>query len=331
VTADISEEEYDNEIESATKECITVTMVRGNLEGYTRHEIEKAKEARRLQGMIGNPTKKELEGMVREDIIANCLATVQVHKANRIFGPDLANLRGKMTRKKTEHSRVDYIKIPRDFVNMHKYVTLVADVVFVNGLPFLVILSRGISLVTIEYLPSQTAKRLALTLERMMKVYTRGSSVVQTMMMDMEFEKLADLLPNVIINTTAAQEHYGEIERKIRMIKERARGMVNTLPYPQLPRLMTIELMHFCVMWMNAFPVKSGVSEKWSPGELISRHKLNVKLHCKTPFGAYCEVHTDPDTTNTMEPRTKWGICLGPTGNMQGSYKLCHSVLERRL
>ncbi len=32
-------------------------------------------------------------------------------------------------------------------------------------------------------------------------------------------------------------------------------------------------------------------------------------------------MHTDPDIMNTMEPRTKWGICLGPTGNMQGSYK----------
>ncbi len=91
----------------------------------------------------------------------------------------------------------------------------------------------------------------------MIKVYTRGGFVVQTMMMDMKFEKLVDLLPNVTINTTTAQEHVGEIKRKIGVIKERARGTVNTLPYPQLPRLMTIKLMHFCVMWMNAFPVKS--------------------------------------------------------------------------
>ena len=130
-----------------------------------------------------------------------------------------------------------------------------------------------------------------------------------------------DLLPSVAINTTAAREHVGEIEQKVRVIKERARGTINTLPYLQLPRLMIIELMHFCVMWMNAFPVKSGISEKWSPRELISRHKLDAKLHCKAPFGAYCEVHMDPDITNTMEPRTKWAICLGPTGNMQGSYK----------
>jgi hypothetical protein len=123
VTADISEEEYDKKVESATKECMMVTTVQGNLEGYTRHEFEKAKEARRLQGMIGNPTEKELAGMVREKLIANCPVTVQdVHNGNRIFGPDLANLRGKTTRKKTEHVRVDYVKIPRDFVSMHKYV-----------------------------------------------------------------------------------------------------------------------------------------------------------------------------------------------------------------
>jgi hypothetical protein len=39
-----------------------------------------------------------------------------------------------------------------------------------------------------------------------------------------------------------------------------------------LPKLMVIELLHFCVMWLNAFPVKSGISEKFSPQELVSRH-----------------------------------------------------------
>jgi hypothetical protein len=49
-------------------------------------------------------------------------------------------------------------------------------------------------------------------------------------MMDMEFEKLRDMLPNVTLDTTAAREHVREIERKIRVIKERGRGMINTLP-----------------------------------------------------------------------------------------------------
>ncbi len=82
---------------------------------------------------------------------------------------------------------------------------------------------------------------------------------------------------------------------------------------------------------MNSFPVKLGVSEKYSPRELVSRHKLNAKLHCKTPFGAYCEVHTDPDITNNMEPRTRWGICLGSTGNFQGGYIFIFLTTGKRI
>jgi len=77
--------------------------------------------------------------------------------------------------------------------------------------------------------------------------------------MDMEFEKLKPLMPHVALNTTAAQEHVGEIERKIGVIKERARGTFNTMPYKRLPKTMVKELLHFCVMWMISFPVKLGI------------------------------------------------------------------------
>jgi hypothetical protein len=86
----------------------------------------------------------------------------------------------------------------------------------------------------------------------------------------MEFEKLRTMMPHVALNTTVAREHVREVEQKIRVIKERARGTFNTLPYKKLPTLMVIDLFHFCIMWMNLFPVKSGISEKWSPWELVS-------------------------------------------------------------
>ena len=126
--------------DSSNFECMLVNTVRDNFEGHTKHDIAKAKESRRLQGMVGNPTDKEFKGMVREKLITkNCPVTVQdVENANRIFGPDLANLRGKTIRTKPEHVHIEYVQIPRDFVELHKYVTLVADVMFVNGLPFLV-------------------------------------------------------------------------------------------------------------------------------------------------------------------------------------------------
>ncbi len=75
--------------------------------------------------------------------------------------------------------------------------------------------------------------------------------------MDLNFEKLRDMLPNLMLNTTTACEHARDMEWKIRVIKERGRGMISTLPYEMIPKLMIIELMYFCVMWMNSFPVKS--------------------------------------------------------------------------
>jgi hypothetical protein len=265
-------------------------------------------------------------------IIANCPVTVHdVQNADQILGPDLANLRGKMTRSKPEHVRVDYVKIPQDFVEMHKCVTIVADVMLVNGLPFLVTSLRGMSLITIEFLPSRTAKCSASSIEQVVRIYGKAGFIVQTSMMDLEFENLENKLRRITLNTTAMGEHVGEIERKISVKKERARGTISILPYEILSKLMIIELMHFCMMWLISFPVKSRISEKYSLCKLVSRCKLNSKLHCKSPFRAYFEGHTDPDITNTTKPRTRWKICFGPTGNLQGSYKFMSLSTEKKL
>jgi hypothetical protein len=112
----------------------------------------------------------------------------------------------------------------------------------------MVTLSRGISLVIIEFLPSRTATQLVCSVGQVVRIFRRAGFIVQTSMMDMEFEKLKDLLPNIALNTTATQEHVGEIERKIRVIKERVRGTIGTLLYKMLPKLVIIELLHFCMM-----------------------------------------------------------------------------------
>jgi hypothetical protein len=49
---------------------VMVNTVRKNFEGFTKHEIKKAQEARRLQGMIGIPTDREFAGMVREKLFS---------------------------------------------------------------------------------------------------------------------------------------------------------------------------------------------------------------------------------------------------------------------
>ena len=117
--------------------------------------------------------------------------------------------------------------------------------------------------------------------------------MVGIILMDNEFEKLQPLVPGININTTAAKEHVPEIEHRIRVIKEHARARLNTLPF----QLILIKLIYHVVLWLNAFPSKSGISETLSPREIVLRHKLDFKKHCQAPFGSYCEAHDEPAPT----------------------------------
>ena len=57
--------------------------------------------------------------------------------------------------------RPELIVIPRQLYHERtKDVILTADVMFVDGLPFFVTLSRGIKLITLEFLPSRTTNQL---------------------------------------------------------------------------------------------------------------------------------------------------------------------------
>ncbi len=90
---------------------------------------------------------------------------------------------------------------------------MTADVMFVNGVPFLVSLARGLNLLTAEFLPVRTAKSLASRIKKIKHLYGRGGFTVGTILMDNEFENVRPLVPNLHINTTAAKEHVPKIER----------------------------------------------------------------------------------------------------------------------
>ena len=141
-------------------------------------------------------------------------------------------------------------------------------------------------------------------------------------------------MPSVECNTTAAKEHVSEAERMIQMVKERIRGLLATLPFSHVPKRMKIDFVYFVILLLNAFPVKSGISQTISPRELLMRWRLDYKKHCRVQPGTYCEVHDEPVPTNTMAWRAHKAIALGPTGNLQGSIKFycidTGRVLKRR-
>ena len=66
---------------------------------------------------------------------------------------------------------------------------------------------------------------------------------------------------------------------------------------------------------------ETGIPAIYSPREIITGMKVDYKRHCKLDFGEYAEVHDEPTPTNGMKSRTRPCVALGPTGNLQGTYK----------
>ena len=56
----------------------------------------------------------------------------------KIFGPDLAGVRGKTVRRKPERVVMNYVETPPEIRRRLSQITLTGDVMFVNKLPFFV-------------------------------------------------------------------------------------------------------------------------------------------------------------------------------------------------
>ena len=88
------------------------------------------------------------------------------------------------------------------------------------------------------------------------------------------------------VNTAAAREHMGEIERDIQQIKDRVRCTTSEFPFKNIPTMVLIYTMYKVCLWRNAFPIRSGIIGGFSPTELITGLTVNFKDHCKFDVGA---------------------------------------------
>ena len=87
-------------------------------------------------------------------------------------------------------------------------------------------------LTTIENVLDRKAATLLKSLRIIKIVYTNKDIFIKTLHMDNECEFLRDALQDkgITLNTTAADEHIPQIERQIKVLKERVRSTCNLLP-----------------------------------------------------------------------------------------------------
>ena len=133
-------------------------------------------------------------------------------------------------------------------------------------------------------------------------------------------EKVYELYGAPKLNLSSANEHVPEIERKIRVIKERVRAVRYSLPFNALPPKVLIHSVLFVTKQLNLFPVKGGVSAQFSPKQILTGEVVHYKF-CSMPFGQYCQISEEDAPRNSLAARTQGAIALGPSGNVQGGHK----------
>ena len=126
-----------------------------NNEGHTKYEVLKAEEAWRLQNLMRSPSQRDFEGMVHHNLIKNCLVDQNdVTNVCKIFGPELAGVRGKTMQKKPKRVITDYVDIPMEIRKILNRITLTGDVMSVNKLPFFATNGEDIGLIRMEFTPN---------------------------------------------------------------------------------------------------------------------------------------------------------------------------------
>jgi hypothetical protein len=230
----------------------------------------------------------------------------------KIWGKNIAALKGKTTRCRTIPVARDYVKVPLEFVRLHKEVFLTTDIFFVNKNPFFLTLSLNITFTAVNHLADHTVPQIFKAFKDIYQYYLQRGFHITVVHADGEFAPLKPLIDSIpgrpVVNLASANEHVTEIERRIGVVKELCRATRHSLPFERTPKIMTIHIVLNVVKLLIFFPTKGGVSETLSPKTIMSGDTLDYKKHLSLQLGQYYQVHEEDHPSNIQLARTKGAI-----------------------
>lgn len=287
---------------------------------YTKREVEAAKSARVLMRTLGHPSNADLIQMIKMGAILNLPTTVHdVHRAQAIYGSDVASLKGKTKRQAARQAKVEFLPpLPQQDQALY------ADIMFVNSQLFLIVVAEPLGMVFVRWLRNRTAGVLGEAVAAVANTLTQRNFRPITMHSDGEkgIGALTSLLHSMKLafNPAGPEQHVPIVENMIKQIKERVRAVLNSLFY-KLPMILLRNLVNHCVTRLNMLP--SGTrADPTSPRELFLQRKLDFAVDLRVSFGDYVQTHeVNLLPRNSMQSRAEPAIALESTGNLQGSVR----------
>ena len=139
------------------------------------------------------------------------------------------------------------------------------DIMNFTRLPFFVTVCRDVKFITVGMLQDRRKGTILRSIKQAINLqkgkghiideidFSEWNNPVHTLLADNEFEALREHVEGygTRVNITAKDEHVPEVERQNQLIRERARAIVQTLPYRNMPKKIRIGLIYYVVYWPN--------------------------------------------------------------------------------
>ena len=324
---------------------ILMTTIYDKMAKYSKIEVKRAERVKELMWRFGVMSISQLVKQLKLSKIeeANC-GVSDIIIANDIWGADLAGLKGKSTAVKNKPIPIDVIRETAREVQ-----TCYGDIMFWLGKPYLLLVSEPLDLLAVSLLNNRTEEELYRVTIKLLRKPIQAGFKYSTLYFDREAGTLSEEFKNKLLNMTGVSaschmefesentkrlsniggmevEHTGatagidKIERRIRTVKERCRGIVNVLPY-ELPECMEESLVLFTVARINS-EIKGNSNDNRSPRERLNG-RTNNKSWIRHGFGDYVQVHSENSNRvgyNGAEGRTIGALSLYPIDNVMGTW-----------
>ena len=282
--------------------------------GLTLEELRRAKLAHRVMKAMETPSlrtaKKVLARHCDNMAPPNRLTTEDFDNADKLFGRSDANAGKSVTRP------IGSLIEDNSFYEPHlsRTQTMYGDLLFVNGMGFLITVSAPLYHTQIDQVESREAINITAALKvHILRLKALGVSVDKVYFDGETSISNSDKVEAVLgvrVIIRAPDAHVSVAERRIRVAKERARAAIHRLDF-NMPRSLIPELLSTIAFRLNYEPVGQRVDPTPS-AEILGRRKLDLSREASFSFGEYIEVNFPGAVKNTMRPRVEAAIALRP-------------------
>ena len=136
--------------DTSDRQVTLIQTVQQNEVGYSQRQLATACRARDLYSKVGHPSTQYFKVMIKNNLILNCPVTLDdIERASNIYGTNIAALKGKTVRTKSDPVSSDYIAVPEDVLQANRNVTFSANIMIVKKIPFFTTVSRDIKFTTV--------------------------------------------------------------------------------------------------------------------------------------------------------------------------------------